>query len=106
VVRSDSAGASSRLSWHLRDHQLRFSLGMPIDAYIREPILAQSEHAWTPAVDPDGQVRDGAEVCELTGWLDLGSWPPRTKVICRREHAHPGAQGASPTTTASASRSS
>jgi hypothetical protein len=92
LVRSDSAGGSSRLAWHLRQRQAGFSLGMQIDAHVREAILAQPEPAWTPAAGPDGQVRDGAEVCELTGWLDLGSWPPGTRAICRREHAHPGAQ--------------
>jgi hypothetical protein len=92
LVRSDSAGASTRLAWHLHDQDVGFSLGMPIDAHLREAILAQPEPAWTPAVDADGQPRDGAEVCELTGWIDLHAWPDGTRVICRREDAHPGAQ--------------
>src|SRR5215203_5878134 len=92
LVRSDSAGASTQLAWHLRDDQVGFSLGMPIDAHVREAILAQPEPAWTPAIDADGQARDGAEVCELTGWIDLHTWPPGTRVLCRREDAHPGAQ--------------
>jgi hypothetical protein len=92
LVRSDSAGASTRLAWHLRDDQVGFSLGMPIDQHIREAILAQPEHVWTQAIDADGQPRAGAEVCELTGWLDLHTWPEGTRAICRREDAHPGAQ--------------
>jgi hypothetical protein len=92
LVRSDSAGASTRLAWHLRDHQVGFSLGMPIDAHVREAILAQPEHVWIPAVDAAGQGRPGAEVVELTGWLDLHTWPEGTRAICRREEAHPGAQ--------------
>jgi hypothetical protein len=92
LVRSDSAGASTRLAWHLHDQDVGFSLGMPIDAHLREAILAQPEPAWTPAVDADGQPRHGAEVCELTGWIDLHTWPDGTRVICRREDAHPGAQ--------------
>jgi hypothetical protein len=92
LVRSDSAGASTRLAWHLRDQGVGFSLGMQIDAHVREAILAQPEPAWTPAVDPDGQVRHGAEVVELTGWIDLHTWPKGTRAICRREDAHPGAQ--------------
>jgi Transposase DDE domain group 1 len=92
LVRSDSAGASTRLAWHLRQRGVGFSLGMPVDAHVREAILAQPEPAWTPAVDPDGQVRPGAEVCELTGWIDLHTWPEGTRTICRREDAHPGAQ--------------
>jgi Transposase DDE domain group 1 len=52
LVRSDSAGASTRLAWHLRGQGVGFSLGMQIDAHVREAILAQPEPAWTPAVDP------------------------------------------------------
>jgi Transposase DDE domain group 1 len=92
LVRSDSAGASTRLAGHLRERGVAFSLGMQIDAHVREAILAQPEHAWTPAVDPDGQPRTGAEVVELTGWIDLHTWPEGTRAICRREDAHPGAQ--------------
>jgi hypothetical protein len=65
---------------------------MPVDQHVREAIRAQPEHAWTPAVEPDGQARGGAEVCELTGWVDLHSWPEGTRLPCRREDAHPGAQ--------------
>src|SRR5215218_1258614 len=92
LVRSDSAGASTRLAWHLRERGIGFTLGMQIDAHVREAILAQPEPAWTPAVEPDGQLRPGAEVCELTGWIDLHTWPAGTRAICRREDAHPGAQ--------------
>jgi hypothetical protein len=92
LVRSDSAGGSSKLAWHLRERGIGFSLGMQIDAHVREALLTQPEQAWTPAVEPDGQVRDGAEACELTGWVDLHTWPAGTRAICRREDAHPGAQ--------------
>jgi hypothetical protein len=88
LVRSDSAGASTRLAWHLRGQGVGFSVGMQVDAHVREAILTQPEHAWTPAIEPDGQVRDGAEACELTGWIDLHTWPPGTRAICRREDAH------------------
>jgi Transposase DDE domain group 1 len=67
-------------------------MGMQIDAHVREAILAQPEPAWTPAVEPDGLLRPGAEVVELTGWIDLHTWPPGTRLLCRREDAHPGAQ--------------
>jgi hypothetical protein len=92
LARSDSAGGSSRLAWHLRDRRVGFTLGMQVDAHVREAILAQPERAWTPAVDADGRTRPGAEVCELTGWVDLSRWPEGTRAICRREDAHPGAQ--------------
>jgi hypothetical protein len=92
LVRSGSAGASTQLAWHLRDQGVELSLGMQADVHVREAIGAQPEAAWTPAVEPDGQPRDGAEVCELTGWVDLGNWPAGTRMLCRREDAHPGAQ--------------
>jgi hypothetical protein len=92
LVRSDSAGCSTQLAWHLRDPGVRFTLGMQIDAHVGEAILAHPGPAWTPAIDADGQARAGAEVCELTGWIDLHTWPPGTRAICRREDAHPGAQ--------------
>jgi Transposase DDE domain group 1 len=91
LVRSDSAGASTRLAWHLRERGVGFSVGMQIDAHVREAILAQPESAWTTAIAPDGHLRPGAEVCELTGWLDLHTWPAGTRA-CRREDTHPGAQ--------------
>jgi Transposase DDE domain group 1 len=90
LVRSDSAGGSTKLAWHLRERGIGFTLGMQIDAHLREAILAQPEQAWTPTVQPDGQLRSGAEVCELTGWIDLHTWPEGTRAICRREDAHPG----------------
>jgi hypothetical protein len=92
LVRSDSAGGSSKLAWHLRQRGIGFTLGMQVDHHVREAILTQPEPAWAPAVDADGQARPGAEVCELTGWVDLGNWPDGTRAICRREDAHPGAQ--------------
>jgi hypothetical protein len=85
LVRSDSAGGSSKLAWHLRQRGVGFTLGMQVDAHVREAILAQPGHAWTPAVEPDGQVRDGAEVCELTGWVDV---PPRGRPPRRAAALH------------------
>ena len=52
--------------------------------------------AWTPAYDGDGQVRDGAWVAELTGLLDLSSWPKGMRVIVRKERPHPGALPTAP----------
>jgi Transposase DDE domain group 1 len=92
LVRSDSAGGSTRLARHLRERGIGFTLGLQIDAHVREAILAQPEPAWTPAVEPDGPIRPGAEVVELTGWVDLSTWPDGTRALCRREDAHPGAQ--------------
>lgn len=44
-----------------------------------------------PAITQDAEVREGAAVAELPGHLVAG-WPVGTRVICRREIPHPGAQ--------------
>src|SRR5512143_3855918 len=52
----------------------------------------QSETAWRPAIDADGQPRDNGHVAELTEALDLSRWPDGSRVLVRRERPHPGAQ--------------
>jgi len=48
--------------------------------------------SWIPAYDGNGQVRDGAWVADITGMLDLASWPAGMRVIVRKERPHLGAQ--------------
>jgi hypothetical protein len=92
LARSDSAGASHEFASGCRECDIRFSLGYAINATVREQILALTEAAWRPAVNQDGQPREGAWVTELTDQVDLSSWPEGTRLICRRERPHPGAQ--------------
>ncbi len=47
--------------------------------------------AWTPAVEPDGEIRDGVWVAELTGGV-LDGWPKGMRLIVLKERPHPGAQ--------------
>jgi hypothetical protein len=91
LVRTDSRGATIPVLWWLHERHLAFSVGLGADAHVRDAVLAVPDAAWTPAIDPDGRVRDGAWVAEVTGWLDLGSYPPGIRAICRRERPHPGA---------------
>ena len=105
LIRADGAGATKAWLKHL--HTLRVEHGLDLDYTvgftmtdaIQNSILALPEHAWTPAVDIDGGLREGADVAELTGMLpahdvDLAGngWPPGLRVIVRRERPHPGAQ--------------
>jgi hypothetical protein len=92
LARSDSAGASHDFAGACRETRIQFSLGYPINSSVREQILALEEREWKPAVNQDGQAREGAWVTELTGLLELSSWPEGTRLICRRERPHPGAQ--------------
>ena len=44
------------------------------------------------AINAGGEDRDGAWVAELTDRIDLSAWPEGSRLICRRERPHPGAQ--------------
>ena len=92
LARSDSAGASHDFAFGCRECDIRFSLGYAIDARVRKAILALPETIWRPAIDQNGEPRDGAWVAELTGKVNLDAWPQGTRLICRRERPHPGAQ--------------
>ena len=65
-------------------------MGCELSGRLREALLALPESAWVPALDSDGERREGAWVAELP--LDLPTWPEGTRAICRRERPHPGAQ--------------
>lgn len=92
LVRTDGAGATHEfVNWLVR-RRLSYSLGFTLPAGAERLIAKIPESAWTPAYDGDGQIRDGAFVAELTGLLDLSSWPAGMRVIIRRERPHPGAQ--------------
>lgn len=91
LARADSAGASHDFLNALRDRGIRFSVGFDLTANVRTAVLETPADAWVIAIAQDGEDRDGAAVCELTG-LDLSSWPAGTRAICRREEPHPGAQ--------------
>jgi hypothetical protein len=91
VVRADTGGATHAFTDHLRHQGVGYSISLPADERVRAAVLAMPTGAWQPAIDPDGQPRPGAEVAELQA-LDLAGWPQGTRVICRREDSHPGAQ--------------
>jgi len=92
LARADAAGANHRFAAACRETDICFSLGYAITEPVREAILALPESAWTPAVNADGKLREGAWVAELTGQVNLEGWPAGTRLICRRERPHPGAQ--------------
>ena len=92
LVRADSAGATHRFVAGLVEGNCEFSIGHPVNAQVRGALLLAQEEDWTPAVEADGRAREGAWVIELTGLLDLSSWPEGTRLLCRRERPHPGAQ--------------
>jgi Transposase DDE domain group 1 len=92
LARADSAGASHDFAFACRETDIRFSLGYALTKPVREAILALPQRAWKPAVNADGEPREGAWVAELTDRVKLAEWPAGTRLICRRERPHPGAQ--------------
>jgi hypothetical protein len=97
LVRTDSAGSAKAFLAHVRDMRKRgirtfFSVGYAITEPVRQAVRAMPDHLWHPALDQDGTLRDGAEVAELTGMVDLDGYPAGTRIIVRRERPHPGAQ--------------
>jgi hypothetical protein len=98
LVRTDTAGCTKAFLAHIRSLRdtgcdVRFSVGAPIDETVREAIVKLPGSVWYPAIDADGQVRDGAWVADLTGLLPADDrFPAGTRFIVRRERPHPGAQ--------------
>jgi hypothetical protein len=92
LVRADIGGATHAFCADCRDAGIRFSVGHELGDSVRTAILEMPETAWVQAIDADGEARDDAWVVELTDRLDLSAWPAGSRLICRRERPHPGAQ--------------
>lgn len=92
LARADIGGRTHAFTQDCRDAGIRFSVGYEVDERVREAIAGLPESAWQSAIDGDGEAREGAQVTELSDRVDLSSWPEGTRLICRRERPHPGAQ--------------
>jgi hypothetical protein len=102
LIRSDPGGATHGFAATCRAAGVGLSFGFPVTAAVRDAVAtltqAQSTAAeqgrtvWYPAIEADGMIRDGAWLAEATGLVDLSAWPPRTRLILRKERPHPGAQ--------------
>jgi hypothetical protein len=93
LIRTDSAGATHEfVAWlAARGRWLSYSTGMTITDSIHAAVLKVPPSAWTVAIEPGGQIRDGAWVAELAGDC-LKGWPAGMRLIVRKERPHPGAQ--------------
>jgi hypothetical protein len=92
LIRADGAGATHEfLNW-LVSQRLSYSVGFTLPDTFAQTLTRMPKKGWTPAYDSDGHVRDGAWVADVTGLLDLKSWPVGMRVIVRKERPHPGAQ--------------
>ncbi|HQK32723.1 MAG TPA: transposase, partial [Phycicoccus sp.] len=106
LVRADGAGASHDLvDWLTglntapkhgrRGRAVEYSVGFAVTQSVRDAITLVPKDTWSVALDADGDVREHADVVEITGLLPATirqAWPADMRVIIRREHPHPGAQ--------------
>lgn len=90
VVRADTAGGTCKVTRGLAARNVVFSVGMRTSDLAAAIIADIDETLWVPAVDMNGEPREGAEVAEVPELVP--SWaPPGTRAIVRRERPHPGA---------------
>jgi hypothetical protein len=93
IARADSAGWSHGFVEHCRSRQVRFVIGHQLTIDIANVLVTVPESAWVPAISADGaDLREHAEVVEITDRVDLSGWPLGCRMIARREDPHPGAQ--------------
>jgi hypothetical protein len=93
LIRTDSGGGTHEfVAWlAARGRWLSYSVGMAITEAMNAAVLRIPASAWTPAIEPDGAIREGAWVAELAGDV-LAGWPPGMRLVVRKERPHPGAQ--------------
>lgn len=93
LIRADSAGGTHEfVAWLAkRGRWLSYSVGMTITDAIHQAALKVPASAWTPAVEPGGEIREGAWTAELDGDV-LKGWPRGMRLVVRKERPHPGAQ--------------
>ncbi|WP_030672018.1 IS1380 family transposase [Streptomyces cellulosae] len=87
LIRTDSGGGTHEfVAWLARRGRwLSYSVGMTITDAVHQAVLKVPASAWTPAVEPDGDIRDGAwgDTAQNQIWLeivqialDLLAWMP------------------------------
>ncbi|MGP4052192.1 RNA-guided endonuclease TnpB family protein [Streptomyces sp. 2A115] len=64
LIRTDSGGGTHAfVAWLARRGRwLSYSVGMTITDAVHQAVLKVPASAWTPAVEPDGDIRDGARL--------------------------------------------
>lgn len=96
LIRTDGAGHSHDFLDWLHRRGVQYSIGFTLPQVMPELYALIPERCWQAGLDADGQAREGAGVAEVTDLLHgsglLKGYPPRMRVIVRRERPHPGAQ--------------
>jgi hypothetical protein len=94
VARADSAGCTHGFVDGCRERNVGLAVSARQNTSIHNAIhkIRYDSDRWVPALTQHGEIRDGAWVAEITDLVDLSAWPQGTRVVVRREPAHPGAQ--------------
>jgi hypothetical protein len=92
LIRADAAGCTHDFLDWITGQRLSYSVGFTLPDDFADKLELIPEAVWAPAYDADGRVRDGAWVADVTGLLNLSTWPKGMRVIVRKERPHPGAQ--------------
>jgi hypothetical protein len=92
LLRVDSAGACHELLDWCRDARIGYSVGFDLTEPVRAAIAQIPDEARVCSLDQNGAQRPNGQVAEITQALDLTGWPAGSRVLVRRERAHPGAQ--------------
>ena len=71
LVRIDGAGGTKKTLQELVKRRVSYSVGFTLPQNMPELFGLIPGHVWEPAYNSDGEVREGADVAELTGLLDL-----------------------------------
>lgn len=96
LIRTDGGGGTQEYTKWLAQRGVSYSIGFTLPACMPDIYRLIPAKAWQPALKTDGDLREGADVVELTDLLAfrglLSEWPDGMRVIVRRERPHPGAQ--------------
>ena len=94
MVRTDSAGCTRAFINGCRERNIGFGVVARQNSNIHGAIggLSVVDARWVRTERREGKHRHVAHVVEITDLVDLSDWPPRTRLIVRREKRHPGAQ--------------
>jgi Transposase DDE domain group 1 len=86
LIRTDSGGGTHEfVAWLTkRGRWLSYSVGMTITDAIHAAVFRIPATAWTAAVEPGGEIRDGAWVAELAGDCLTGR-PKGLRLVVRKE---------------------
>ena len=92
IARVDGAGATHVFTQWCRDAQIRFSVGSALTQDVLAAALSIGDEEWKQALCQDGSENPDAWVCELTGRVNLTSWPAHSRLICRSVRLAQGTQ--------------